>query len=667
VKSRSAGGKTTAAGGGAAPRRASDAGAKHAGPSRAPYLALLIIAAIALLIRLVYLSGLSIDPLTRSLELDPQLNDERAWSIAQGEPTESTPYFRAPLYTEGLALVYRAFGHSLTAARVTQSLLGVGTVFLVGLIAWSLWGRRAAMLAAIFAALYGPLIFFEGQLVSATLETTLAALAVWLTLSAGGVRSTAKNDSTTKARRSAKGSASLWGAALAGLALSAATITRPTFLPFALVAFTWLLTRGVGKRVAAIYLAAVLLLPVIVTARNAVVGKDPVFIASQGGINFFIGNNAEADGTTPNVPGAGSGIAGTELAPARLASAAVGHPLRPSEVSSYWFGRGLEFWAKEPLRAIALLAKKIALVWNRRELPNLLDLQFFAPFHSWLYRGPWLFTFAVLAPLALVAAWFDRRHAILLLGYLGAHTLVTAAFFVCDRFRLPLVVGVIPLAAFAVDRFVSERARVRSIPGLIAAHRGIVLLLVGAAAFVCLPFWKMQKTETGMSWYRLARAYERTGDSRHAAESYLSAERAGFDTPEFFNDEGLIHLHHQDLFGAESYFRRAVERKTNYGPAHANLAEVHYERGDYAFAAQEYELAAGLIPERAAELYVNAGTVYADIGDRDHARAMFEAALRAHPGMEEAEEGLAGLDKPATGKSPPEEGVTGTTIGPSMK
>jgi len=608
-----------------------------AGRARPPYQALLVIAALAFLIRLVYLSGLSLDPLARTLELDPKLNDERAWSIAQGLPSEPGPYFRPPLYTEALALVYRGFGHSLTAARVTQALCGAGTLVLLGLIAWTLWGRRAAILAAIFAAAYGPLIFFEGQLISATLETTLAAAAVWLTLRAGTPR---RGPAGTPATAPSAGTRS---AALAGLALSAAVITRPTFLPFALVAFTWILTRGAGRRALLAYLAAVLLLPTIVTARNAIVGKDPIFIASQGGINFFIGNNAEADGTTPNVPGAGSGIAGTEEAPTRIASAAVGRPLSPSDVSAYWFGRGLAFWAKQPVRALLLLGKKIALLWNRRELPNLLDMQFFAPFHSWLFRGPWLLGFAVLAPMALIAAWVERRHAALLLGYVAAHTVATAAFFVCDRFRLPIVVGVIPLAAAGVDRFLAERSRVRSIPRLIAAHRNLTLALAASAAFVWLPFPKLQKTETGMSWYRLARAHERNGQTQRARDAYAEAERAGFDTPEFWNDEGLFHLRHDDLMGAESYFRRAVERKSNYGPAHANLAEVHFRRSDWLFAAQEYELAAGLMPEQAAELYVNAGTIYADLKNQDRARAMFEAALRVRPGFEAAEEGLAGL------------------------
>jgi len=77
----------------------------RARPKGPPYRALLLIAALALLIRLIYLSGLSADPLARSLELDPKLNDDRAWSIAQGLPADPGPYFRPPLYTEALALV----------------------------------------------------------------------------------------------------------------------------------------------------------------------------------------------------------------------------------------------------------------------------------------------------------------------------------------------------------------------------------------------------------------------------------------------------------------------------------------------------------------------------------------------------------------------------------
>ena len=137
-------------------------------------------------------------------------------------------------------------------------------------------------------------------------------------------------------------------------------------------------------------------------------GHDPVFIASQGGINFFIGNHPAADGTTAYVPGIGSGLTSTHEAPARAASQEAGRPLRPSEVSAHWFRKGLAFWRERPGDALALYARKVGLVWNRRELPNTLDQEFFGPLHSWLFRLPILPGFALVAPIA--------RHPKIVLG-----------------------------------------------------------------------------------------------------------------------------------------------------------------------------------------------------------------------------------------------------------
>jgi len=39
-----------------------------------------------------------------------------------------------------------------------------------------------------------------------------------------------------------------------------------------------------------------------VTLRNIFIGHDKVLIASQGGINFYIGNNPYADGTSAVIP-----------------------------------------------------------------------------------------------------------------------------------------------------------------------------------------------------------------------------------------------------------------------------------------------------------------------------------------------------------------------------
>lgn len=605
--------------------------------------ALVVVAALAFALRLLYLSGAAQSPLYQHPALDGRVNDEAAWALVRGvaEPGLSAggmathdagapqPYFRPPGYTHFLAMVYKVAGHDLHAARMAQAVVGAMAVLLLGLLGASLWDARAGVAAALLGAIFGPAIYFDGELVSASLELALAALALWLLVEGEKQRSAA------------------WLGA-AGLALAAGAVTRPTVLPFAAVAVVWLLWRRLPARAVALFVAAALSLPVAATIRNAVVARDPVFVASQGGINFYIGNHARADGTTPNVPGLGSGVTATYEAPFREASRLAGRPLRASEVSAFWFSQGLQFWRDYPREAATLYAKKLAMVWNRRELPNTQDQAFFAPFHSWLFRGPWLPGFALLAPIALVAAWFERKRATPLLLFGASLTAVTAAFFVCDRFRLPLAVVVVPLAGRGVLRAWDAWRAARGGSGAEGAMRPRRLLvttalLVAMAACVWLPFPRWQKTEEGMSWFRLATAYEQARDSRQAARSYLLAERAGLQTPEFFNNYGLVALREGDLNSAGDRFRRAIALEPSHGPALANLAEVYTRQEAWVMAAGAYSAAAGAIPERAPELLTNAGILFQRAGRADAARMALVGALAARPGFEPAVDALRAL------------------------
>lgn len=631
-----------AAGGNAprAPRGTKPKGAAAISPARFRAL-LLFVAVVAFAIRLVYLAGAAQSPLYSHPALDGRINDEAGWAVAQGRPepgvgvegsVEGTqPYFRPPGYARFLGGVYGVFGHDLHVARVAQAGLGAITALLLGLLAASLWDRRVGVAAALLAAVYGPAIYFDGELVSASLELALTASALWLLVEG-------------EKRRSA-----LWLGG-AGLALSLSAVTRPTVIPFLLLAAAWLGWRRIPTRALTVFALLALSLPAAATLRNVVVAHDPVIVASQGGINFYIGNHARADGTTPSVPGLGSGVTATYEAPFREASRLVGRPLRASEVSRYWFSLGIHYWRSDFPAAAKLYAKKVAMVWNRCELPNTQDQAFFAPFHSWLFRGPWLPAFAILAPIALVAAWFERKRAGLLILFGALLTVVTAAFFVCDRFRLPLAAVVVPLGARGIlgawdwwraprgERADAESTRTRQ--AVVAT-----LLLAAAAAFVWLPFPRWQKTEVGMSRFRLATAYEQAGDAREAARNYLLAERAGLQTPEFFNNYGLAALRDGDLATAGERFRRAIALEPSHGPALANLAEVYMRQEAWEAAAGAYSSAAGAIPERAPELLTNAGILFQRAGKVDAARMALYSALSARPGFEPAVAALQTLER----------------------
>ena len=607
------------------PRRAAPSAWGHA----------LWIAGLAAAVRVVYLLGAGHNPLFRHPQLDAAINDQLGWGIASGAGPGAGPYFRPPGYPYFIAAVYTLFGHAFGAVRLAQALLGIGTALLVAAATREIGGRRAGLIAGVLAALYGPFVYFDGELVSASLEVFLVAASVYLTLLA--------------ARRPGA-----WPVLGAGVALGAAVVTRPTYLPVALAAGAWLAARG-GARAArlALYAGAVLLLPLVATVRNGVTGGDWAFVASQGGINFYIGNNPQADGMTPYVPGQGTGITSTYEAPARLASQAAGRTLRPSEVSSYWFGRGFEIWRHDPARALALTAKKFALVWNRRELPNNQDSKFFGPYNSWLFRVPGLPAFSWIAPIGLVALWRERRRAWLLLGFLAIVTLAVAAFFVCDRFRLPLAVALVAGAGLGLDRFLevaadaSRGGRAGFLAGALSAARArprtvAALAIVGAA--VVLPFPRLQRTESGMSWFRLATAYQQDGDLVTTERAYARAEQEGFATAEFYNNWGLFEMRSRAGFKAEQHLRRALEINPSMGPARGNLGELYARREKWEAAAQEFSIAAPLIPEKTAELYTNAGGLYAGIGKRDLAREMYRRALASRPGFAPALAGLVRLD-----------------------
>ncbi len=110
-------------------------------------------------------------------------------------------------------------------------------------------------------------------------------------------------------------------------------------------------------------LAAVLVLAPV-AARNAALGGGPTLTSLRGGVNFYIGNNPEADGTyRPLVPG--KQIPRYEQSePRRLAEAALGRPLTPREVSGYWLGRSLRWAREEPAAFLALQLRKLRRFWS---------------------------------------------------------------------------------------------------------------------------------------------------------------------------------------------------------------------------------------------------------------------------------------------------------------
>src|SRR4249920_1360044 len=249
---------------------------------------------------------------------------------------------------------------------------------LLGLAARRLWSRQAGLAAGVMLALYAPAIFFDGLIQKSVLEVFFVCLALWLISRTEETAENAKNAENSAERnisqRSLRSRRFLLYVAL-GLTMGGLALTRENALVFILVILGWITAKGLGARgwglavrSAGLFLAglAIVLLPV--AARNAHVGGGFFVTTSQFGPNFYIGNNAAADGTYQSLR-FGRGSPEYERQDAtELAERALGTRLTPGQVSSYWTDKALDFVASRPGAWLALMGRKVVLLWNVTEM-----------------------------------------------------------------------------------------------------------------------------------------------------------------------------------------------------------------------------------------------------------------------------------------------------------
>jgi len=245
--------------------------------------------AIALTIRLIYFFQVKANfPGWDTPTIDPLFHDLWAKQIASGDIWGSGPFFRAPLYAYLLGLIYSITGPSLIAVKIIQHFIGAFTSAFIFLFTDRFFGRRTAIMAGLIAAFNWVFIYFEDELLLDSLLAPMMIGILWLLIKAY------KKPSLTNFL-------------VVGSALGIASITRPNFLILLPAILIWFISvwgkqyKLILTRYLAVFIGCFLII-LPVTIRNFVVGDDFVLIASQGGINFYIGNNEYANGASAVMP-----------------------------------------------------------------------------------------------------------------------------------------------------------------------------------------------------------------------------------------------------------------------------------------------------------------------------------------------------------------------------
>lgn len=383
--------------------------------------------------------------------------------------TPARAFWQPPLYPYWLALTYASLSPEVEVARYTQGLFFVLTVVLTFAIGVRLASVRTAFWAALVVCGYGPLVFYSGMLLPNAMATALDMVLLLCLLRLAEAPS--------------------WGRALAcGVAGGAAVLAVPNVALLLPVVVLWLMRRAAvrgrwleGGLLVVSLGVGFLLCVAPVTLRNRMVSGEWVLVSTHGGINFFIGNNPQADATQAIRPGEEWG-------------ALVSLPYREGarsdrEAEAFFYREALRYLVQHPGEFLRNIGVKSVRFWNAREIPRNTAEEYFCAQSTVLrplvWRTAWFaFPFGVLGPLGilgLVMASRGNRARQWVGAFIVVYALSVILFFPAARYRLPIIP---PLALFAV----------LGAEHLLAATRrdwrrggGLVALLIGMAVVVNWP------------------------------------------------------------------------------------------------------------------------------------------------------------------------------------
>ncbi len=571
-------------------------------------VALAAVVIVALLSRFAVLFERSSDILFDTPALDEQRYVDLARELAAGG-TAPVPYWQPPGLLFVLTACFKLAGDGLWLPHLLQVLVSTAVCLLLFVIGRRLFDPLTGVIAAAVGALHGILILASFELLPATWILFVDLVALLLLLH-------------SEARRT------LPSAFVAGLFLGIAAIFSPTILPFALVAVLWLIRRSerrASRRIlfAAVFAAGVAAPIAPVTWHNRS-NDEWVLISGNGGLNLYLGNNADYRETFALRPGRHW----LELLDEPNQAGAKGH-------SRYFADKALSYFRESPGAAAALLLRKAYLFFHAAEVPR--DTDVYAAretsmvLAALVWPGPIWFPGVVLIPLALVgmgSCWGERRRLFLLYAFLAVQAAVLTLFFVSARHRVPALGA---FALFAAAGAVETARRWRASSG---RRRGAMVALGAAlAAALSPPLWETRLSLAGEYDFYRGLAHLEAGDMAAAIRSLRGSTRKNPNDPRAWRELGNLLAETAGEAEAVSSWRRAAALDPWDDRPARRAADVLARRDpDAAIAVLRDFIDAGLRdPAHYAADRLRLALLYLDRRRYREAIDQIDAAARAHP------------------------------------
>ncbi len=589
----------------------------------------LAVAALAVIVRWIYIAQMAGHAGFTVPMVDEKWHWQWALDIIDGPFFGSGAWFRAPLYPYFLAFLAFITGKSILWAKLLQVIVCGGTAFFLYKLTDRLIGGRAAIIAGVIYAFYGTLMYYEAMFL---IPVLFLFFTVW-----GMYRLIACADSHR---------AGTW--LLTGVVFGLAAISRPNILLVVPVLLLWVWLALDREKALVARLRRPILIGVglaiaiaPVTIRNLAVTGNFILISSQGGINFYLGNNPAANGLAMRMPDVelSEDLSWSQFQPTTDAAAEreAGRPLTQSEISSFWTDKAVDWITNNPGKFLGLVWRRLVYLASGFENSDNSDI-YYERGKSWLYalllwhKGI-AFPFGVLLPLALAGVYIRRRDWRKLLPmylFVVVYVPTIILFLVTARHRLPLVPFLILLAS----------ATLVALPDLVRKKQVRDQLIAGVIIVVGLLVLNRTYYEEGgrndfQIHFNAGIKQERLGDYVGAAKEYAEADRYYPYSPSLLTNLGWARYKLGEIAEAEKSFNRALAIDPTFHRALNNLGLVLERRGKidsamtlYRAALADYKPEAAS-PEELSRIYVNLASALEQAGMRDSVPITYEKAIAA--------------------------------------
>jgi len=580
--------------------------------------------AAVLLVRLFVLGRLAGSAFLLPTRGDMHFYDDWAQKVVGGQLTDHHAFYGLPGYAYLLAGLYKLCGYGPYVPELLQALLDAGTALLLYKISLALApqpnGRRGQIAGLMAAAAWAFCV--PAQTYAAVLMPTAWFIFVFWFILWRIIKSQSAPD--------------WWEALLLGLlvGLTATAIATILFLiPLLFCAIGLKPAIPARSHFRIVGCALVLLGIAIGTSpcwlHNYFIARDRVFLSAHSGINFWIGNNPDANGYPRFPPGLRAGQAAMLQDSIDVAESVAGHPLKRGEVSQYWSAKARDYIADHPLAWLRLLGLKLRNFWSAFQYDDLSIITNLRE-QGVTFPGIYFGLLAALALPAMILTWNTARLGRWITGAIFLQMLALLPVFTTERYRLPIVPGLAVFAAFGLVTLFSNLAA-----GNVRPVLSYAMLLMVSTLFVSWPqrglsLWALDAYNSG--WQALE------SGNLSLAERKLELARAYVpDNAETNFALGNLKLAQNDTSAASSLYLTTLHLDPRHRGAINNLGVLALENGQPEMAEQRFREALAIDGRNPKTHFLLAKTLIAK-GQNGNARAEIDRALALKPDQPEFKE-----------------------------